>query len=360
MSESEQKPDETAEQDFPVASDHDEADVVHFDDSTDLDELLNEIGQDDESLLTGDETTAEDSTESEDDDFDELMELPEVDDELDLSMAETADEPGAEESVATTGQQELLPDTDVPELEITEKSMNSDPLAEVAAIAAERNAEAAKQQSAKIGKGIQIALAAVSLLALVVAGFAIWQASSVSSRLDEIATSIQALQQSRGATNTTSRGDVGAVRADLDKLMAQVNEMASTLDGSLVDMQEKNQTALDAMAERLDKLEKREATAPVAAVKPLVEKASSIAQTGASAGAWSVNLISLSNEKVADQELARLRNLGIRAEKQRVEQDGRVWYRLRVPGFTSRDGAKAYIDTVEAKAGVDNAWVGKN
>ncbi len=328
------------------------------DSGAELDALLDEIGDDAELPRQSDEEA--DEFGGDEDDFGELMTLPEMDDELDLSKVEMSDESVAEERTGEPEQQELLSEADIPELEPTEESMSSDPLAEVAAIAAERNAEAAKQQSEKTGRILQMALASVALLALVTAGFAAWQASSASSRLDEIAMSIAALQQSKGTSRSADPGNGEAVRADLDKLMAQVNEVAATLDGSLVDMREKNQAALDTLAQRLDTLEKREVAAPVAALKPLVEKTPAIAESETSAGGWSVNLISLSSEKVADEELTRLRNLGIRAEKQRVEQDGRVWYRLRVPGFTSHDGAKAYIATVESKAGVSNAWVGKN
>ena len=329
------------------------------DSGAELDALLDELGDDvvESSQQPDEETTEFDSDE---DEFGELTTLPEMDDELDLSTVEMGDEAAVETHTDEPEQQELLSEADIPELEPTEESMSSDPLAEVAAIAAERNAEAAKQRSEKSGKMLQIALAGVALLALVAAGFAAWQASSASSRLDEIAMSIAALQQGKGAAKSDNSGNGEALRADLDKLMAQVNEVAATLDGSLVDMREQNQATLDSMAQRLDTLEKREVTAPVTAIKPLVEKSPTIAASETSTGGWSVNLISLSNEKVADEELARLRNLGIRAEKQRVEQDGRVWYRLRVPGFTSHDGARAYIATVESKAGVSNAWVGKN
>ena len=245
--------------------------------------------------------------------------------------------------------------------------MNSDPLAEVAAIAAERNAEATKQGPAVAeSKGARYALGGIALLALVTAAFAAWQAYSNSMRMEEIAT---ALQQRNKAKPGADKRDDGAIQTELEKLATQVNQVAATLDGSLMELRENNKAAQDAIEQRLDKLEKAytgkmETTikeAPTtAAARPPMEEATAPAASPKATGAWSVNLISLSSEKDADKELTHLRNLGIRAEKHRVEQDGRVWFRLRVPGFTSRDGAMAYIETVKKKAGLSKAWIGKD
>lgn len=334
-----------------------------------LDALLDEIGSDSEPLA--EESEAPQEPVVDDDDFGDLVSLPEVDDELDLSTGGEEENPvvdGSEEALTEPEQveafqaepeqvEEFQAEPEQPEAESTEESMNSDPLAEVAAIAAERNAEAAKKHSG--GRMAQLALAGVAMLALVAAVFAAWQVNSSASRIDELTAMVEALQQRKPVAATSLPADDGALRAELEKMMAQVNEMAATLDGSLVELREKNETALAAVQKRLDQLEKAP-TPATSLAKPVMEKAPKTVPAKSAGGGWSVNLISLSNVKDADEELMRLRNLGIRAEKQRVEQDGRVWFRLRVPGFTSRDGARAYIATVENKAGVKNAWVGRN
>lgn len=348
-----------SEQEQPDGRNDDELDLEEV--GAELDDLLTEIGSDDESQ-TDDELLMDDehSDDALDDGFDELVSLPELDDELDLSSAE---ESQAAEQVSEVETE--APAVAEPVAESMESEMSGDPLAEVAAIAAERNAEVAKKQLGLGGRTVQLALAGVAAVALLAAVLASWLAFSASAQLDELNVKIAQLQKRESVSvQAADSGDSAALRGDMEKLVAQVTEMAATLDGSLVELRDKSDAALAAVTERLDKLEKAAATvpppAPVAAVKPLVEKIPTTDSAKPASGGWSVNLISLSNEKVADKELARLRNLGIRAEKQRVEQDGRVWFRLRVPGFTSHDGAKAYIDTVEGKAGVSNAWVGKN
>ncbi len=340
-------------------TDDDDLDQLLADSGAELDALLGEIGpDDDEPLQDSAEPLAEDDG---DDGFDELVTLPEVDDELDLS---SDDEEAAIPVVEEVEEAESQAEPTV--TEAMEEVMNNDPLAEVAAIAAERNAEVAKKGSMANGKGILIGLGSVALLALLAAVFAAWQAFDTSSRLEETTMKLQALQQRKAPTGSPVATADGELRGDLEKLMAQVNEMAATLDGSLVELREQNEKALAAVNERLETLEKQPAkpaaTTPVPAARQLVEMipAASTETTQPTTNGWSVNLISLSSEKDADEELARLRNLGVRAEKHRVEQDGRVWFRLRVSGFASRDGAMAYIETVKDKAGVDNTWVGRD
>ncbi len=337
-------------------TDDDDLDQLLADSGAELDALLDEIGPDDDEPL---QDNAESSAGDEGDDgFDDLVTLPEVDEELDLSNDEEAEIPVVEEV------EEAEPQAEPAVTEAMEEVMNNDPLAEVAAIAAERNAEVAKKDSMANGKGILIGLGGVALLALLAAVFAAWQAFDTSARLEETTMKLQALQQRKAPAANPAAVTDSELRADLEKLMAQVNEMAATLDGSLVELREQNDKALAAVSERLDKLEKQpaKATSSVPVAKQLVEKvpAASTETTQPATDGWSVNLISLSSEKDADEELARLRNLGVRAEKHRVEQDGRVWFRLRVSGFASRDGAMAYIETVKDKAGVDNAWVGRD
>ena len=103
---------------------------------------------------------------------------------------------------------------------------------------------------------------------------------------------------------------------------------------------------------------------PVAGSKPLVSKASVAVATTASPvtpkkSGWVINLLSLTSARTANSELARLRKLGIRADKQTVGKDGQAWYRRRVTGFDSYAGAKAYIETVEKQTGFNSAWVAK-
>lgn len=135
-----------------------------------------------------------------------------------------------------------------------------------------------------------------------------------------------------------------------------MSHLSESNEGTLADIEKRlarlEQGAGQAEARPRPLVEKK----PVSKVEPVAAAATPKKATG---GGWAINLISLTSEQDADKELKHLLNLGVRAEKQRAVKDGKVWYRLRVPGFASYEGAKAYIDTVEKKTGVKNAWVAK-
>jgi cell division septation protein DedD len=199
---------------------------------------------------------------------------------------------------------------------------------------------------------------AVMLVALGLSATAAWLAFSSSHELQQLSASVDALQE---RLNSSSARD--PMRTELRTLGARVNELAVVIEGPMSHLRESNEGALADIEQRLSKLENS-----AVATKPLVSKptpkspvaaAPRTKSVAASSQGWAINLISLTSEKDADEELARLHKLGVRAEKQKALKDGKVWYRLRVPGFTSYEGAKAYVDTVEKKAGVKNAWVAK-
>ncbi|MDQ6986685.1 MAG: SPOR domain-containing protein [Mariprofundaceae bacterium] len=81
------------------------------------------------------------------------------------------------------------------------------------------------------------------------------------------------------------------------------------------------------------------------------------AQNHANRG-WVVNITSVSDQESAYQEVARLRRMGINAESVRAVSNGRVWYRIRVPGFATDSEARAQRGALEAQLGIRDTWVG--
>ena len=74
---------------------------------------------------------------------------------------------------------------------------------------------------------------------------------------------------------------------------------------------------------------------------------------------WVVNITSVSDPDSAYQEVQRLRAMGIQAESARAFSNGRVWYRIRVPGFATHDEAAAARPSLEAQLGITDTWVGR-
>lgn len=305
-------------------------------------------------------------------------------DDLDLAMSEAPedevfDDAWGDEESSPESKSEPEPEFEPQEVEPAEAESDDkpvstaqpesdhDPLSEVAEIAAGNAASSTALRQSESGggmsRGMVWSVIAVMLVSLGVSGFAAWLALGVGGRLDKMDNTLKQLEAQLPAAGKGDTAAVSAMRTELRTLAARVNELAVVIEGPMSHLRESNEGALADIEQRLRKLE---GGAPVAAAKPLVEKKpvaekkSEVKPAAATKGGWAINLISLSDEKDADAELKRLKNLGVRAEKQRAVKDGKTWYRLQVRGFTSYEGAKAYIETVEKKAGVKNAWVAKD
>jgi len=75
---------------------------------------------------------------------------------------------------------------------------------------------------------------------------------------------------------------------------------------------------------------------------------------------WVINITSVSDSKSALQEIARLRKMDINAEISRAVSNGKVWYRIQVPGFASHDEANDARPSLEKRLGISDTWVGQN
>ncbi len=75
---------------------------------------------------------------------------------------------------------------------------------------------------------------------------------------------------------------------------------------------------------------------------------------------WVINITSVSDSKSALQEIARLRKMDIHAEISRAVSNGKVWYRIQVPGFASHDEANDARPSLEKRLGINDTWVGQN
>ncbi len=79
-------------------------------------------------------------------------------------------------------------------------------------------------------------------------------------------------------------------------------------------------------------------TSKPAPAKPAVGPATA----SAGPGPWVIALASVPDATQATQEVARLRGLGLAAESQKIQADGKSWHRINVGGFPTREAAQAY------------------
>lgn len=76
-------------------------------------------------------------------------------------------------------------------------------------------------------------------------------------------------------------------------------------------------------------------------------------------GPWVINLASSRSRDNAERFKARAGNRGIVAVLHRVTVKGTEYWRVQVPGFATADEAKAEVDVIKKKLGLDDVWVVK-
>lgn len=201
----------------------------------------------------------------------------------------------------------------------------------------------------------------VMLLIVSLSVVALWFGLNTAGRLARVEQGLAQLSQRAGAEQARVSDD-DLLQTQMRDLAARVNDLAVIIEGPFSHLRQSNEESLLSLTQRLERLE-REAvarsgvTAPVTA--PATQGSVIVPSATTAEGGWVINLISLSSEKDAREQMLRLRKAGVRVEMQHAQNDGKSWYRLRVPGFTNYEGARAYIATVEKQAGVENAWVAK-
>lgn len=366
---------------FPDDEETEEAEVSEGRDASEaLDELDAFLDDFEQGLDSADDTAGKTSG----DDEEGARQLGLDDEDLDLAVTEAGDDVAFGDDWGPTGGR----DEELAEPEAIENEAVAEQLPpaqeefmlsgeEVAAVGAAAVAAASPGAAPSVasagqaggpGKRVTVSIVVMLLLALGLSAAALWMGGGVAGRLDEVEQRLAALPQRAGGAGSPAAD--ARLQAEIRQLAARVNELAVIIEGPISHLRQTNEESLAALSQRLDKLE-RGITVSAAAVSPaqarkLVEKATAsnsesapVTASAARSGGWVINLLSLSNEKDAQEEMTRLRKAGVRVEIQRALRDSKTWYRLRVPGFTSYEGAKAYIDTVEKQAGVKNAWVAK-
>jgi len=76
-------------------------------------------------------------------------------------------------------------------------------------------------------------------------------------------------------------------------------------------------------------------------------------------GEWMIILTSASSDKAARQQVARMHEQGVQAEVTRIVDQGKVFHRIRLTGFSSRQQAQQQLDIVSRKLGLHGAKIEK-
>ncbi len=238
------------------------------------------------------------------------------------------------------------------------KPADSHKSAEVVEQTALAHPEAAKPESSGAGR-MAVVAGVLAGLGLLTAGAAGYMAFELSSEVERLNRSVEAFRTSGTGASGSNRelGErVDQALRETNKLSARLSELAIIIEGPMSHLRESNERDVKNLSLRLDQLESslqgvRQQTAALAAA-PRAAKAAPVASSG-----WSINLISFSSRRSAEQEQQQLQKRGIDTVLRAARVDGRTWYRLQVGGFDSKAEAEAYLSRVKSIDGLDSAWV---
>jgi len=185
-------------------------------------------------------------------------------------------------------------------------------------------------------------LATVLGLAGIIAALgALWMIFGLPGRMDQLESQLAAMQNNKVTLNQ---------RKDIASLNQRVDELGTRLTAHLKTIAQAKEASPG------PDVKKPSAPATVA-IKPTVTAIKPAADSGH--GPWVVNLTSLSHAAAANNEVTRLKGLGIRAESIKVMTQGKIWYRIRVPGFASAEEADRQRRILGNRLGIRDTWIGK-
>jgi len=201
-------------------------------------------------------------------------------------------------------------------------------------------------------------------LGLLTAAGAGWLALDARAAMDGIGERLRHLED--GSVSVASADAPGAEGGRIAELSRRLDELAAQVkspggvaaEGSRAIEQLRAQVR--SVAERLSGLDERVGGLGLRATGFSGSASRPSGNTAAAPpGDWVVNLASFTRQSNARQALARVRQIGIEAEMAPTRLNGRLWYRIRVPGFGNAEAARAYARVEASRAGFDQAWIGR-
>ncbi len=217
-----------------------------------------------------------------------------------------------------------------------------------------------------MSRGVVMAGGALVALSLLFGVIGMFTALSASGKITALQQSVDALQTKMATMQVSGDPRVGQLQAEQAGLTSRLDEMSAKIDGLASAPAKGGDAQVVELRKRLDALEHKPAqaaktaTAPATAnhpTKTASAKPSAAKSPAHNSGDWTVILVSFTSSAQAESERTRLQKVGIHAEVLKSQVDGKPWYRVRVPGYATQEAAKAAIDGLERKSGINGAWI---
>ncbi len=198
--------------------------------------------------------------------------------------------------------------------------------------------------------------AMLALAGIAAGGFGAWMAWDANNKVADLESQVRNLQASKA--NTADRQSIADMQQRLTKVERRLTgtptiEAAANLGDASAESIPSSATEAEIAAAQEMSVARSDKPA-AKAITPATE----MGQTQ-SAGDWVVNLSSHVKESAAAKEKARLVKIGLNAEVHSATIKDKVWYRVQIIGFATKDEAKKQLRDIQQRSGIKGAWVGK-
>lgn len=215
----------------------------------------------------------------------------------------------------------------------------------------ERSASRKKQKTSFWNRHANGVLAWAGCIAVLAITFSNWQLhehiSSLAERLAKVESKVDRIAEHREGSATTSEP---VAEQDRSHVQSAYVAPAETPQVAYPHLEEKEAELVEVSGDKTE--------------APLLDNGSNEATAdGRNMGNgafWTVNLMSLSRERLADEIIAFLMNKGVKAEKSTVEVEGKPYYRIHLGCFGDLRQARTYIKETAYAAGYRGAWPSKD
>lgn len=154
--------------------------------------------------------------------------------------------------------------------------------------------------------------------------------------------------------------------AKIESLSRHVSELAArkTTPFDTTEQQPISADKLNDLLEQqknlLDRLERLESKAQQLSIKPAAQpkRAAQSRSHAPKAQDYSINIGAFQKAATAEKKAERLRKEGVTVDINEVVVDGKTWYRLTIPGFTSMQEAQRFSETLRKQFGIKSVWIG--
>lgn len=197
----------------------------------------------------------------------------------------------------------------------------------------------------------------LALLAIAAGGFGAWTAWESSNRIADLETQIRNMQSAKA--DSVNRQNIIDIQQRLTKVERRLTgtptiEAAATLGEDAAEPEATDAPSAEATTAAQEMAIARGDVPAAKAITPETKMAQS-----QPAGDWVVNLSSHVKESAAATEKARLVKMGLNAEVHSATIKNKVWYRVQIVGFTTKEEAKRQLRDIQQRSGISGAWVGK-